>query len=90
MTPKLIPTVAMMNENSPICPKHIPARTALWRLSRESNIPTPEVNDLSTTTTTVMTRICHQYCTKTDGLTIIPTDTKNTAPNRFLMGVVSL
>ena len=90
ITPKLMPTVAMINENSPICPKHIPARTELRRLSPESSMPTPELSDLSTTTTTVMTRICHQYCRRMDGLTIIPTETKNTAPKRFLMGVVSL
>ena len=37
-----------------------------------------------------MTKICHQNCTKMAGLTIIPTETKNTAPNKFLIGVVSL
>ena len=90
MTPKLIPTVAIMKENSPIWPKHRPALTELRRLSPESSMPKPELNDLSRTTTIVMTRICHQYWTNTDGFTIIPTDTKNTAPNRFLIGVVNL
>ena len=70
--------------------KQKPACMEVFKLLPANNMPPIELNDFKESTTMVMTRICHQYCSKTAGLTIIPTDTKKTAPKRFLIGVVSL
>ena len=40
-------------------------------------------------TTQANSRICHQYVTSTPGSTIMPTEMKNTEPNRFLTGAIT-
>ena len=45
---------------------------------------------MPTITTAASSSICHQYCTSTAGSTIMPTEMKNTDPNRFLIGTITL
>ena len=79
----------MMNENSPICAIEKPQRMADL-----SDWP-PNINEMvpNTLCPTIMVstrqRIGMAYSTRIFGSTSIPTDTKNTAPKRFLTGSTS-
>ena len=75
-----------MNANSPICTSEKPLWMELcseFPVTRKLRLPNticPRV------TASEMTRMGHQYCMSTEGSTIMPTDTKKTAPKRSFSG----
>ena len=77
-----MPSVAMMNANSPICASEQPQCIAVFRLCPERSTPSDEKNSLPTRVTSVMIMMGMMYCTTIAGSSIMPTDKKNTAPKR--------
>ena len=88
-TPKLIPNDAMMNENSPICVNEKPVSIATFNDCPVTNIPNAPNTIIPTITTADNSNIGPAYSAIVVGCTIIPTDMKNTAPNRSLTGIVT-
>ena len=88
IAPKLIPNVAIMNENSPTGANDMAHSTDVRKL-----VP-PAINENTLTmvrrtkTANVTTSIGSQYLTSISGTIIIPTDTKNIAPNKSFIGAV--
>ena len=86
IAPRLIPSVAIMNENSPTG-----ARLKLLCNEVRTSTP-PNMNENTptmlriTSTTNVITTIGSQYLASMAGLIIIPTETKNTAANKSFIG----
>ena len=88
-TPRLVPRVAMMNENSPICVSEKPdSRASLsgWPVANMPKVPNTIMPTMTTTASRAMTLQC---CVITVGLTIMPTEMKNTAPKRSLTDEMS-
>ena len=83
------PSEAMMKANSPICVRLKPHCMAIFNGCPESNTPKVPKTACPTMTASVMTRIGTAYWTIMPGSTIMPTDTKNTAPNRSLTGLTN-
>ena len=84
VTLKLRPKAAIINENSPICDILMPACMACLRPLPASIEPMVTLTDLPMITTPVMHKTGNQCCTNNAGSINIPTDTKNTAPNKSL------
>ena len=78
----------MIKLNSPIWQKQKPPCMAVLRGFPLSRIPVVADSDLNTTMVPAIISIGPIYFTSTSGFTSMPTDTKNTAPNRFLIGVM--
>ena len=89
VTPRLLPMLAMMKENSPICTKLKPQCMAVFRLLPAANTPQMEKNICPKIVTSTRTMTGTMYCESRAGLTSMPTETKKTAPNKFLMGATS-
>ena len=88
-TPRLMPSEAMMNENSPICVSVNPLSMATRRFWPVTSIPSVPNNIMPVITTAASSRISHQYSASTVGSTIMPTEMKKTEPKRFLTGVMT-
>ena len=86
ITPRVQPTPAMMNPNSPSCARLNPVWTALSKPLPVRMMPAPAKMMWLIITITESSRIIAQCSAITDGATIIPTETKNMAPKRFLIG----
>ena len=80
----------MIKLNSPIWQKQNPPCIALRNGFPLSRIPNVAALLLTTITTAAITTMGSQCLTSTPGSTNMPTDTKNTAPNRFFKGVIIL
>ena len=87
VTFNVIPNVAMMNENSPICDKLIPVCIDCFRGCPENSAPIVDKNDCPRITAKVKIPTGTAYFTSISGLINIPTDTKKTAPNKSLTGL---
>ena len=87
-TPKPVPSVAMIKENSPICVNENPDSMANLRGWPVASMPKVPNTIIPTITTTASRAITLQCCVMTDGLTIIPTEMKNTAPNKSLTELI--
>ena len=77
----------MIKANSPICVKLNPHCIAVLSGCPASNTPNVPNNDCPTITANVMTTIGPAYSTIIKGSTIIPTETKNMAPNKSFTGL---
>ena len=85
-TPSVVPSVAMINENSPICVRLKPLSIAIlsgWPVASMPVVPNTIIPTITTTDSSV---IVPAYCTITSGLTIMPTEMKKTAPKRSFTG----
>ncbi len=79
----------MMKANSPICVRENPASMATFRFWPVTSIPKVPSSIMPKITTPDSTRIGAQYCVMMCGSTIMPTDMKNTDPNRSFTGVTT-
>jgi hypothetical protein len=79
----------MMNENSPICARLIPACTDVRVPFPVRNAAEDTVTILPPTTSTVNAITAPQWATMTLGSSNIPTETKNTAANMSRTGSTS-
>lgn len=85
-TSKLIPRAAIMNANSPTCARENAPETDVFNGCPEAMKPKHEKMTLPIITIKVMTRIGFAYVMNISGLTIIPTETKKTAPKKSFSG----
>ena len=76
-----MPSVAMMNENSPIGARLMPPLMEVSRSCPHIIIPMVANMSLNTTAMIAIGTIEVQRAAMTDGSTIMPTERKNTAPN---------
>ena len=88
-TPKVIPSEAMMNENSPICVSVKPDCTASFSGWPVASIPIVPKIIIPTMTTTLSKAMVPACSTIISGLTIIPTEMKKTAPNKSLTDTIT-
>ena len=79
MAPVDSPREAMMKENSPICPRLMPAWTEVRTPYPARNAPTETPVTLPATTRHRNTTVGSQYRSTRAGSIIMPTETKNTA-----------
>ena len=89
-TPSDIPSEAMMNANSPIWVRENPDSMAMrngWPVMSIPNVPNTII---PTMTTADSNSIGDRYSTIMLRSTIMPTDMKNTAPKRSLIGATTL
>ena len=86
-TPSDKPSVAMINENSPICVRQKPDSMATLSDCPVASMPNVPNNIIPTITTTDSSAIVPAYSMMIVGLTIMPTDMKNTAPNKSFTGL---
>ena len=89
VTPIVRPSVAITNENSPICDRPVPTRTAVRKSCPATTVPNvlPAICPIITTSEmpTMGTMCCHN----SPGSTNRPIATKNTAVNRSRTGSTS-
>jgi hypothetical protein len=71
----------MMKANSPICVRLIPACVLVRTSLPDRNAPTLTASSVPATTTAESTTTATQCSATSRGSIIMPTDTKNTAPN---------
>ena len=81
-----MPRLAMIKANSPTCASEKPQRIAVFTGWPEMMKPRHEKATLPITTISVIRKIGQAYVTNIDGSTIMPTETKNTAPKKSLIG----
>ena len=86
ITPRLMPREAIIKENSPICARLKPQCTEVLRLWPEASTPPVEKISLPIIVATTSTKIGSACSRRIAGSTIMPTDTKKTAPNKSLIG----
>ena len=79
----------MMNENSPICARLSPLITEVFSVAPDNRAPNPQNSERPMMATKAMTTMAPRFSVTAAGVTSMPTDTKNTAPNRSLMGLNS-
>ena len=79
----------MMNENSPICARLSPLITEVFSVAPVRRAPNPQNSERPMMATKAMTTMAPRFSVTARGVTSMPTDTKNTAPNRSLMGLNS-
>ncbi len=79
----------MMKANSPIWVSEKPLCIATRRVCPVTSMPKVPNTIIPTITTPDMINIDPQYWARMAGCTIMPTDMKNTAPNRSLTGVTT-
>ena len=89
MTPSDRPNEAMINENSPIWVSANPDCTAILSGCPVASMPKVPKMIIPTTTTTLSSAMVPQCWTMMSGLTIMPTEMKNTAPNRSFTGIMT-
>src|SRR5471030_1735690 len=87
-TCKVMPSAAMMKENSPICERPIPTRSEVLPSLPAIKAPRPQESTLPSTTATVITAIGHAYCSRIIGSSIRPMATKKMALNRSRTGSI--
>ena len=75
-----------MNENSPTGARDMAHSIDVLTLRPPAINDSALTTDLNTSTTSVTTSIGSQYFTSISGFIIMPTDTKNMAPNRSFTG----
>ena len=81
------PSVAIMNENSPIWERLIPACKEVLSGCPEMIAPTATNRVFPKITTNTRMAVGRAYSNKSDGLISIPTEIKKIAPNRSLTGL---
>ena len=86
MAPDDKPTAAMMNENSPIWARLMPARIDVGTLYPVRNEAVLTTTTLPTITSSVKTRTATQWSAISAGLINMPTATKKIAANRSRAG----
>ncbi len=89
ITPAATPTLAMMNENSPIWARLNPAFIAVRRPWPARKAPIVTASTFPTMTVSVSTRTAPQCSASALGSMIIPTDTKKIAANMSRTGRTS-
>ncbi len=88
MTCSVMPSAAMMNENSPICDSPMPTRSEVRPSLPAIKAPRPQDNILPSTTATVITAIGQAYCSRICGSIIKPMATKKIALNMSRTGSI--
>ena len=87
--PIVRPNVAMTNENSPICDRPVPTRTAVRKSCPATTVPKVLPTTCPTITTAEMPRIGTRCSHNNNGSTSMPIATKNTAMNKSRTGSTS-
>ena len=77
----------MMNENSPIWARLKPAFTAVLSDWPDKSAPRQQKSERPATVTTASSTTAPRLSSTAKGATSMPTETKNTAPNRSLSGL---
>ena len=89
MTPSVRPSVAMTKENSPICDRPVPTRTAVRKSCPATTVPNVLPTIWPIITTSEMPTMGTMCCHNSSGSTNRPIATKNTAVNRSRTGSTS-
>ncbi|MCY1432507.1 hypothetical protein D9M71_485070 [compost metagenome] len=89
VTCRVMPSAAMMKENSPICESPIPTRSEVRPSLPAIKAPMPQDSILPSTTAMVMTTIGQAYSTRIEGSISKPMATKKMALNRSRTGSIS-
>ena len=85
ITPRVFPSPAMINANSPTCARLKPVCSAVLMFLPAIITPNADTKVLPKIVINESIRIGNQYSARIFGSTIIPTETKNIAPNKSLM-----
>ena len=84
-----MPKEVIINANSPTCARENAPCTDVFNDFQDTIKPKQEKATLPIITINVITKIGQAYCPNNAGFTIMPTDTKNTAPKKSFNGFIT-